>query len=177
MNRMYLRGSAAPAALAIISIALGWSAWAQLAGHQPVGQPPPEPTRPRVGQSPGQPPGQPPDQPIEPPPATDIERARAKAELIKQGQLGLRDATAVAEKHVKGTALETTCEIQPGTASGLQPERPAPQPPRGPAAQVSTGEDRLIYRVSCFAGDRVQTVRVDGLTKKIIDVRNALSGR
>jgi hypothetical protein len=111
------------------------------------------------------------------PPAVDVNRAKQMAALIEQGQLNLRDATAMAEKHVKGTALEVTCRIE--SAEPPSSPSPAPQPPTPPvepgrpgaysAQTAQPGGQRLIYDVSCFAKDRLQTVRVDGMTKHVID--------
>ncbi len=84
----------------------------------------------------------------------DTERAKEMAQLIGQGQLSLRDATALAEKHVEGTALEATCDIQ-------LPER----------IDQKIADRRLVYEISCFAEDKIQAVRVDGLTKKVIEAR------
>jgi len=106
----------------------------------------------------------------------DVERAKEMAALIQQGQLNLRDASAMAEKHCKGTALEAKCEIQRGEPR-QQPKPPEQPKPRGPSAQEkdkmqkepSTG-NRLLYEVSCFAQDKLVTVRIDGLTKAVIDV-------
>jgi hypothetical protein len=100
-------------------------------------------------------------------------RAMAKemAQLIQQGQLNLRDATALAEQHVKGVGLEATCDIQPGL---LQPERDSK---RGPAAQdtdqrAAQQGKRLVYEITCFANDKIMVVHVDGLGKKVIDAKN-----
>jgi hypothetical protein len=116
-------------------------------------------------------------------PAADVNRAKDMAALIEQGQLNLRNATAVAEKHVEGTALVVVCTIQPAepqmrpgapqppTDEQPGPERPAVAPPRhGPFAQsAQVGARRLVYSVSCFAHDEIVTVHVDGLTKQVIE--------
>ena len=83
------------------------------------------------------------------------------ADLIAQGQLSLRAATEIAEKHSKGVALEVRCDLQgtPGERAGN------PEPQRTPSAS-----DRLVYSVSCFAKERVETIRVDGQTKKVMEM-------
>lgn len=101
-----------------------------------------------------------------------VNHARELAELIEQGQLNLRDATALAEKHVKGTALEATCDIRLGMVS---PEKPA-QKPGGPQAEdTRRSGKRLIYEISCFAEDKIMSVRVDGLQRKVVDATESKS--
>jgi hypothetical protein len=112
------------------------------------------------------------------PPPVDVSQAKQMATLTEQGQMNLRDATALAEKHVKGTALEAACRVEIGEPPPSP--NPAPQPPTPPgepgrsgpysAQKEQPGGQRLIYDVSCFAKDKLQTVRVDGLTKRVIDV-------
>ncbi len=99
-------------------------------------------------------------------------QAKEMAALIQQGQLNLRDATALAERHVNGTALEAVCTIENG-APQLTPAEP--KKPGGPSAQerpmpptAQSGGKRLVYEVSCFANDKLQTVRVDGMTKQVM---------
>lgn len=70
--------------------------------------------------------------------------------------MNLRDATDLAEREISGTALQVRCEIQPGL---------------GMPTEVSQASRRLVYQVCCFAKEKVHTVRIDGLTKKVIDVR------
>lgn len=105
------------------------------------------------------------------PSAGELDRAKEMAALIEQGQMNLRDATAMAEKHCKGTALEARCTIE-----GAEPQpQPVPAPgepdrPRGPSLQKAQPEGkRLVYEVSCFVKDQLQTVQVDGLSKKVLD--------
>ncbi len=119
-----------------------------------------------------------------PAPSVDLNRAKERAALIQQGQMNLRDATALAEKHAKGTALEAVCEIQSGEsprpAQPMKPEHPggvrmqeptAPQKPATPPGQKELPDaKRLIYQVSCFANEKLVTVRIDGLTKKVLDM-------
>lgn len=98
--------------------------------------------------------------------------AKEMAQLIQQGQLNLRDATALAEQHVKGVGLEARCETHRGL---LQPEG---ERPRGPAAQENDPRSaqqgkRLVYEITCFANDKITIVRVDGLEKKVIDAKNS----
>ncbi len=98
----------------------------------------------------------------------DVERARDIAQLVQQGQLNLRDATALAERHIKGIALEATCTVQAG------PEmRPAPGQNRGPqvqeGAQRGQASKRVIYSLTCFAEDKLHVVRVDALAKKVME--------
>lgn len=102
-------------------------------------------------------------QPSKTPPG-DFGRAKEAAALIERGQLSLRAAAEMAEKHVKGTAVEVRCDIQSGPAGEL--ERGAPGAPASPAISA---DRRLVYEVSCFAKDRLETVRVDAAAKKVLD--------
>jgi hypothetical protein len=104
----------------------------------------------------------------------DVNQAKQMTELIQQGQLSLRDATTVAEKHSKGTALEASVELQAGQ---VQPERPDARP-GGPTGDQASAGARLIYEVTCFADNKLQVVRVDGLEKKVIGAKETgkLSG-
>ena len=97
--------------------------------------------------------------------ADDVIRAKEVARLIGQGQLNLRDAAELAEKHVKGVALEASCEVaQPlmGQSKG--------DGPGDDTAQASA--PRLVYTVHCFANDKILGVQVDGLTRKVIDSKD-----
>lgn len=95
---------------------------------------------------------------------SEVQRAQRIAELVDEGQLKLRYATALAEQHTKGMALEVECHIQSGqTMKSIVGKSGAPP---ADTAKQSTG-DRLIYEVTCFVDDHVQTVRVDGLTKQV----------
>lgn len=96
--------------------------------------------------------------------------AKRMAELIKEGQLNLRDATQIAEKHVKGVALQVNCVLQPAGVERAPAgtERGTRDQPLEEQKDRSAG-DRLVYSVSCFADERLQTVRVDGQTKRVID--------
>jgi hypothetical protein len=99
----------------------------------------------------------------------DVNKARQIAALVAQGQMNLRDATDLAEKHVRGTAIEAAGDVVPPLLPPLDPEmRDAPNTTsrKSPAAGK-----RLVYEVRCFARDRVQTVRVDGASRKVIDVQ------
>lgn len=98
-------------------------------------------------------------------PSADVNHAKEMVQLIEQGQLSLADATKIAEKHVKGTALSASCQMlmqegQPG-AGGK---------PGGPSAdQAGTAGKRLVYSISCYAGENVHVVQVDGQSKKVIE--------
>lgn len=95
-------------------------------------------------------------------PPGDVNQAREMARLLEQGQIGLADATRIAEQHVKGYAIQARCEIQRG---------PAPQDGAPPAEQMQPAADaRLVYDVSCFAREsqQIQKVQIDGLTKKVV---------
>lgn len=127
-----------------------------------------------------------------------MNNAKQAYDMIQGGQLNLRDAAALAEKHTKGTALEARFTIQTGTMTPEKPgERPGEKPGTPPPGQpkpggVSYGLDqqqpgqrppagdedksgarRLVYEITCFAGDKVQLVRVDGLEKKVIDAKDS----
>jgi hypothetical protein len=95
----------------------------------------------------------------------DVIRAKEMARLIGQGQLNLRDAAEVAEKHVKGVALEAACDIS--TAPMGQSKEGGPG---DDAAQASA--PRLVYKVNCIAGDKILGVQVDGLTRKVVDSKD-----
>lgn len=135
----------------------------------------------------------------------DTNRWKEMATLVEQGQLNLRAAAELAEKHTKGIAFEVRCDIQPIESEGqpidrektLKPGQPlekgAPtnpppdrgefgSPPLGPAnpadkappktgaaPREQPGGKRLIYEVSCFAKDKLETVRVDAMAKKVIE--------
>jgi hypothetical protein len=108
--------------------------------------------------------------------ADDLSRAKKMAELITTGQLNLRDATALAEKHVKGVALGAECEVVIGDAApprgqGGGPQDSDPQrDPGGEGIQPSAGE-RIEYQICCFSDGKIQSVRIDGLSKKVVDVK------
>lgn len=90
----------------------------------------------------------------------NVDQAREMAKLIQQGQLNLRDAAEVAERHLKGTALEASAAIEPTV-------RARPGDP-GAAKEQPAGQ-RLVYTVSLFASEELKSIRVDALTKKVID--------
>lgn len=99
--------------------------------------------------------------------APEVNRAKEIAFLIAQGQLNLRAATELAEKYVKGTALEAKCDFQPDASE---------EPDCGDMANPQANDDqyagqRLIYEVYCFANDKLQVVRVDALDKTVIESR------
>ncbi len=112
---------------------------------------------------------------------SDVTRAREMAQLVMGGQLNLRDATALAEKHVKGTALDVSARIEAGTVE------PAAETPHGPAADAQdnapqqppggkpdqTGGERIIYEICCFAENKIQEVTIDGLSRKVVNVRES----
>lgn len=123
----------------------------------------------------------------------NVDQAKQIASLIEQGQLSLADATRMAERHASGIALTVNCSIEPATATpgqprpgtggqegareGQQPGQPG-QPgrtgqtdkPGQPGAQPAGGQ-RLVYTVTVFnqEDERVQTVRVDGKDKKVME--------
>jgi hypothetical protein len=95
----------------------------------------------------------------------ETNHAKEMVMLIQQGQLNLADATRLAEKHAKGTALGASCELRSDAAPGREPGGAG-----GPSEdQAQSGAKRLIYNITCFANDKLQTVQVDGLTKKVIE--------
>lgn len=131
-------------------------------------------------QDPAKPPGvpAPANQPAS---KADMDDAREMAQLMQHGQLNLRDATSLAEKHVKGTALSARCEIQresPTRAESKHPGGPSANSQDKPERRASEKQEkaagatgnRLVYSIACFANDKVQTVIVDGQAKKVIDV-------
>jgi hypothetical protein len=112
----------------------------------------------------------------------DLAKAKEMAELVQKGQLSLREATTIAEEHVKGTALEGSCDIsttmtppakpaEPKKPDAVEPPKP-PEPDQGKGAKNQTGEKRLMYEITCFERDRLQVVKVDGMTKKVVDVKD-----
>ncbi len=98
------------------------------------------------------------------PPGGDVNVAKEIVRLIEAGQLSLTDATELAEKHVDGEALRVICHVVAEDASrpGGDGSRPSPDGAQ-PAGK------RLQYEIACFSKDKdkVQEVRVDGLTKKV----------
>ncbi|MEP0845277.1 MAG: hypothetical protein HRF50_00490 [Phycisphaerae bacterium] len=98
-------------------------------------------------------------------PSPDVNHAKEMVTLIEGGQLSLADATKVAEKHAKGTALSASCQIL------MNEGQPAAggNPGGSSADQAGAAGKRLVYSVSCYAGERVQVVQVDGLSKKVIE--------
>ncbi|HMQ15853.1 MAG TPA: hypothetical protein PKC49_07760 [Phycisphaerae bacterium] len=95
----------------------------------------------------------------------ETNHAKEMVMLIQQGQLNLADATRLAEKHAKGTALGASSELRSDAAPGREPGGGG-----GPAEdQAQSGAKRLIYNITCFANDKLQAVQVDGLTKKVIE--------
>jgi hypothetical protein len=177
--------------LALVPLGLGLSAISAGIDQQPPPGGQPAPSKPEPPAKPDQPPK------LEPPgkePSREVNRAKEMADLIKQGQLTLRDATDLAEKHVKGTALEAACEIKTGEMKAGSPapkDRPMPPTPPGggdavqdpkpgdppdpmerkPGEMERAGGKRLIYEVRCFANEKIQVAQVDGMTKKVIDVK------
>lgn len=114
----------------------------------------------------------------------DRNRAKTMAELIKAGQLNLADATDLAEQHTRGTALQATCDIvrgddksrtrnQPGQGGGPQ-DRTMQDDQRDRDRQPAGGE-RIEYTVCCFADGKIQSVRIDGQSKTILDVKEKQS--
>jgi hypothetical protein len=104
-------------------------------------------------------------------PTVEVPQAKEIAALIAHGQLNLRDATALAEGHVDGTALAAKCRAEL-IASPAKPEPAGPQHLATPSAQQKPAtEKRLVYEVSCFARNTVHTVRIDGLARKVMDVQ------
>lgn len=177
--------------LALVPLGLGLSANSVVSDQQPPPGGQPAPGKPEPPAKPQQPPK------LEPPSkqqSGEVGRAKEMADLIKQGQLNLRDATELAEKHTKGTALEASCEIKAGEMKAGSPtpkERPMPPTPPGggdavqdpkpgeppdpmerkPGEMERAGGKRLIYEIRCFANDKIQVAQVDGMTKKVIDVK------
>jgi hypothetical protein len=98
-------------------------------------------------------------------PADRVDQAKEMVALIKEGQLDLTGATKLAEIHVKGNALNVTCEIRPIEDRSNDKERSG-----GPSM---TGDPpigkRLLYDITCFAKEKVQVVQVDGLSKKVVE--------
>lgn len=96
----------------------------------------------------------------------NVDVAKRKVALIQQGQLNLMDATKLAEKHSKGTALSGGCEIQSSEPTATE------EAPGGQAADAKQAEnERLIYNITCLTKDQeeVQPVLIDGLTKKVVE--------
>ena len=97
-------------------------------------------------------------------PAGDLGRAKEITALIEQGQLSLRAATEMAEKHTKGIAFEARCEVQSRATGDLDRGGPG-----GATTPDVKADRRLVYEVSCFAKDHLATVRVDAAAKKVLD--------
>lgn len=97
------------------------------------------------------------------PSTPDVGHAKEIVKLIGQGQLNLAGATAIAEKHIEGTALGAKCEIR-----GDQSDPKSREPHARHADGQQPSGPRLIYNVTCFAKDKVQMLQVDGLTKEVV---------
>lgn len=109
-------------------------------------------------------------------PPDDPQQVRQVVDLIAQGQLNLPAAVEVAEKHVKGTAYNACADIE--THPTPSPGKPGHQPGASSGPSPSSQEEgspsaqrKLIYTVRCFAENRMLDVRVDGLTKKVLDIK------
>jgi len=128
---------------------------------------------PSLAQPAREPPGEPP-KPTPPPAPGRLNEAREIAALIGRGQLKLADAVNLAEQHAKGVALEVECRVEPGEPLKADvgvpppPKEPVPNPPPKPEPSA---ERRLIYEIPCFAADKIQLVRIDGASKKVIDMQ------
>jgi hypothetical protein len=100
----------------------------------------------------------------------DVNNAKQMVSLIEQGQLNLADATKIAEKHIKGTALAVNAGIQQGERNPQNPaEREKPGGPGAGAGEEKSYSMRVVYDITCFANDKVEMVQVDALTKKVIE--------
>lgn len=93
-----------------------------------------------------------------------MNRAKQIVRLIEQGQLDLGDATTIAEKHIKGRALGVKCTIRGDEPDSNTRER---SHARGADERQPQGA-HLVYDITCFAKDKVQTLQVDGLTKEVV---------
>ncbi|MBI5866618.1 MAG: hypothetical protein HZB38_19295 [Planctomycetes bacterium] len=107
---------------------------------------------------------------LAPPGGDDAAKARTIVQLIQQGQAGLAEACGIAEADVHGKALRAECEIMQGkleTAPSAKPPEKGPQEPKKPDAAAQ----HLMYDICCYANDTLLVVRVDGLTKKVVNVK------
>ena len=111
--------------------------------------------------------------------ADDTLRAQRMAQLLAEGQLALRDATALAEKHTRGIALDVSCEVgvaPGGKVTGVPTARPTSADRGGPHAQEQQSDaspsepigDRLMYSICCFHEGKIQRVTIDGKTREVI---------
>lgn len=108
--------------------------------------------------------------------SNDVNEAKKMANLITTGQMNLRDATTMAEKHVKGVALEATCEIKSGSPmppahghGGGPQDKNAKNDPQH--RSMNDSGERLEYQVCCYANGKIQSVRIDGRSKTVLDVK------
>lgn len=102
-------------------------------------------------------------QPQGKPSPEETNRAKEVSALIEKGQLSLRDAVELAEKHSKGTALEVRCNVESGPSGKLEQSGGAPPNPGARA------EKRVIFEVSCFSKNHLMTVEVDADARKVIE--------
>ncbi|MCG3131277.1 MAG: hypothetical protein FLDDKLPJ_02067 [Phycisphaerae bacterium] len=109
-------------------------------------------------------------------PPDDPQQVRQVVDLISQGQLNLPAAIELAEKHVKGTAYNASADIEthPAAAPGKPGNRPDASSGPSPSSQDEgspSAQRKLIYTVRCFAENRMLDVRVDGMAKKVLDIK------
>lgn len=97
----------------------------------------------------------------------ELNQAKDMAALIQDGQLNLRDATAIAEKHLHGTALQVKCEMEMSSSDAMNHGKSY----GAEAKKEGSSQTRLLYEVSCFTKDKVETVYVDGRSKKVLENR------
>lgn len=98
----------------------------------------------------------------------DAGRHREVARLIESGQCALAEAIALAEKHTSGRAIESSAEVMPISAGGGSAGQPQPDAAHSGAGGATS---RVVHTLTCVAGEKVVSVRVDGLNKKVIDSR------
>ena len=90
--------------------------------------------------------------------ANELVKLAELVKLTEAGQLTVRAAIELAEKHTKGRALQATCEIR-----------------RGQTRSQDLAGTYLVYEVCCYADHKILDVRIDGKERKVLEVRERKS--
>lgn len=102
-------------------------------------------------------------------PMGDATKAREMAKIINEGQPNRRDATALAETHINGTAIGVVCDISIGPIELKKKDAKDPPPSNAPSSPLPERSQsrRLIYKIKFFANEQIQTVSADGLNNSV----------
>lgn len=105
------------------------------------------------------------------------EEAKKCARLVQQGQLNLKDTISMAEKHLKATAVNASVKIKSAVEKPRKPDGPDRETGGTVDPTAQPAGDRLIYEITCVAGDKVSTTRIDGFLKMVVDVTTRTTPR